>query len=111
VTGRGETVRIQERASPLALVAAIVGSTTLVACDEPARVEASCRCSYTTDTDVPGVIDVVVCAEPAGASAEGADCATALGVGHVERCACETTADACAKRACGHATERRSSGR
>jgi hypothetical protein len=111
VTGRGESVRIGERAFRLALVAAIAGSTTLLSCDEPARVESECRCSYTTDTDVPGVIDVVVCSEPARASAEGADCATALGVGHVERCACETTADACAKRACGHASERRSLGR
>lgn len=78
-------------------------------CEAPRREIAFCRCTYLTDTDVPGVQEVEVCSEWDGAQNDGearaAECAGAMGVGHVERCACSFRGRSCAKDACGHVEE------
>jgi hypothetical protein len=70
-------------------------------CRDAKGVRFDCHCSFVTDTDVPGTVDVSVCAkDPAEASERGGDCATSLGVGLGQGCACRTDAQPCPQQAC-----------
>jgi len=68
-----------------------------------------CRCDYVTDTDVPGVQDVRVCAganeEPKSVASE---CAQGLGVGQVNGCMCPASKDPCDGPACEQAAAKES---
>lgn len=78
-----------------------------VACSKPATQSYECRCEYLTDTDLPGVQDVRVCAavdeDPKPIAAE---CATGLGVGQVERCTCPESPEPCGGPKCEQAAAR-----
>ena len=70
-------------------------------CATSPREAFDCSCGYLTDTDVPGEQRAAVCVE-VGAAPEGAasECVAGMGVGHVERCACERSTRVCGTELC-----------
>lgn len=93
-----------------ASIALVVGVLALfAACSKPAPLGYECRCTYLTDTDVPGVQDVRVCAaEGADPKPIAAECTQSLGVGQVEKCECPSAAEACDGPPCEQAAARSS---
>lgn len=70
-----------------------------VGCEAHPREAFDCRCQYLTDTDVPGEQATPVCVERGGSPESAAsECVSGMGVGHVEKCACQK-----ADRPCGAA--------
>lgn len=92
-------------AATLATIA--VGLALPLGCASPAATEARvCHCDYTTDTDVPGSLDVRVCVPPGGDAVGAAgECAVGMGVGHVERCRCEAEVKPCIGDRCEQAAK------
>lgn len=90
------------------VVLSLVGVGGPVGCDSRVPTQAYvCHCSYTTDTDVPGVLDVRVCVAPGDAPVGAAgECAVGMGVGHVEVCRCEDEPTACVGDRCEQAAQR-----
>lgn len=90
-------------AAAFGALAALVAS----GCAKPATQSYECRCEYTTDTDVPGVQDVRVCAaEGEDPKPIAAECATDLGVGQVGKCTCPEVAEPCDGPKCEQAAAR-----
>lgn len=80
----------------LASSALFVLAGALVDCGGAKRARFDCSCGYVTDTDVPGTIDVSVCAKDSSDASElGADCATSLGVGLAQECECRSEGGHC----------------
>jgi hypothetical protein len=78
-----------------------LAAPALAGCGEAKRARFDCSCSYVTDTDVPGTVDVSICAKDATDARERAgDCATSLGVGLAQDCTCRAEAQPCPPSSC-----------
>ncbi len=85
----------------LAWLAGIGVACVTVSCGADAGGEtALCTCAYLTDTDLPGKLDVVVCATPEKADEVAGGCVRDLGVGHVESCVCRPGGEPCRAGLC-----------
>lgn len=90
------------------LLACSIG--VVAACGPPdQKLGYECRCDYVTDTDVPGVQDVRVCAgEKEDPKNVAGECAQGLGVGQVTTCTCPPSKDPCDGPACEQAAAKES---
>ncbi|NUP10540.1 MAG: hypothetical protein HOW73_31210 [Polyangiaceae bacterium] len=106
---RAPGLALLARPSPSRAMGPIVlsGILAAVGCSKPATQGYECRCEYLTDTDVPGIQDVRVCAgESEDPKPIAAECAASLGVGQVERCTCPESSEPCGGAKCEQAAAR-----